>query len=248
MSDSKTPSHESKLYHDMASWYERVFERFFGQRILDTLDALQIPAGAEVLELGVGTGLSLQAYPSSCRLTAVDLSESMLDVARAKVDANGWHHVQLRQMDATSLDFPDDHFDYVNAFHLVTVVPDHQKLLSEMIRVCKPGGTLVVINHFQSPRRWVSFWVNLIDPVTRPLGWSTRLSLQQFVGQANVRVRRRYKTAWRSLFTVMIAETLSKTGQSIDETGAATARRPTRAAHAVSSADRERSSANAMSL
>jgi phosphatidylethanolamine/phosphatidyl-N-methylethanolamine N-methyltransferase len=190
----------------MAIWYERVFERFFGKRILATVAALQIPNNARILELGVGTGLSLSAYPNHCQVEAIDLSQSMLSEARKKASDNGWNHICLRQMDATNLDFPDDHFDYVHAFHLVTVVPDHQQLLSEMLRVCKPGGTLVVINHFQSPRRWISFWVNLVDPITRPLGWRTTLSLEQFVGDAKLRVVQRFKTSWRSLFTVVIAK------------------------------------------
>lgn len=206
MSDKQILSHESELYHGMASWYERVFERFFGQRIHDTVSGLVIPADAKVLELGVGTGLSLPSYPTDCQVMAIDLSDSMLGEARRKVDKCGWDHIDLRQMDATELDFPDNHFDFVNAFHLVTVVPDHQKLISEMVRVCKPGGTMVIINHFQSPRPWVSFWVNLVDPITRKMGWSTRLSLKEFLGSAKLKVRRRYKTNWRSLFTVVVAE------------------------------------------
>jgi phosphatidylethanolamine/phosphatidyl-N-methylethanolamine N-methyltransferase len=202
----KTHLHESKLYHDLAKWYERVFERFFGKRILSTLAGLDIPNDARILELGVGTGLSLSAYPSHCHVDAIDLSQSMLREAASKATNNGWDHICLRQMDATNLDFPDDHFDFVHAFHLVTVVPDHQKLLSEMLRVCKPGGTLVVINHFQSPRRWISMWVNLVDPITRPLGWRTTLSLEQFFGDAKLRVAKRFKTSWRSLFTVVIAK------------------------------------------
>ena len=206
MSVNETLSHESELYHGMASWYERVFERFFGKRIHDTLSTLDIPADSRVLELGVGTGLSLPSYPTDCHVSAIDLSESMLGEARGKLKRCGWTHIDLRQMDATSLDFPDNHFDFVNAFHLVTVVPDHQKLMSEMLRVCKPGGTLVIINHFQSPRPWVSCWVNLVDPITRRMGWSTRLSLEDFLGDSKLKIRRRYKTAWRSLFTVVVAE------------------------------------------
>lgn len=222
MSIGKTHSHESKLYHEMAKWYERVFERFFGQRILDTVSALDVRDDARVLELGVGTGLSLSAYPTDCRVDAIDLSESMLGQAREKSIANGWDHIFLQQMDATNLEFPDNHFDFVHAFHLVTVVPDHQKLLSEMTRVCKPGGTVVIINHFQSPRRWVSFWVNLVDPITRPMGWRTTLSLEQFMGDASLRVDRRFKTSWNSLFTVVIAK--KESPSAVNET----ARRPSR--------------------
>ena len=201
----ETRSHESKLYHELAKWYERIFDRFFRRRIHDTIASLEIPSGARVLELGVGTGLSLPAYPRNCHVDAIDLSESMLNEALEKAECNNWDHIHLQQMDATNLNFPDAYFDFVNAFHLVTVVPDHQKLVREMIRVCKPGGTLVIINHFQSPRRWIARWVNLIDPITRHLGWRTTLSLDQFLGDAEVSVRKRFKTSWRSLFTIVIA-------------------------------------------
>ena len=228
MGDKTTLSHESELYHGMASWYERVFERFFGQRIHDTISQLEFSAGSQVLELGVGTGLSLSSYPTDCHVTAIDLSESMLSEARRKVSTCGWQHIELRQMDATQLDFPDNHFDFVHAFHLVTVVPDHQKLISEMLRVCKPGGTMVIINHFQSPRPWVACWVNLIDPITRKMGWSTRLSLQEFLGNAKLRVHRRYKTTWRSLFTVVVAEKDGDVGESIKRSSVRNPNRKTR--------------------
>ncbi len=158
--------HESKLYHQFVHWYERVFERLLRTRIVDTVRSLNIPARARVLELGVGTGLSLSAYPRHADVIAVDLSCHMLTEAERKVEKSSWSHITVQQMDATKLEFADVSFDYVMAFHLVTVVPEHQRLLSEMIRVCKPNGTIVIINHFRSPRRWVSRFVDLVNPVT----------------------------------------------------------------------------------
>lgn len=213
MSDGETRSpepHESSLYHRFAHWYERVFERFFRARIVDTVRSLNIPAGARVLELGVGTGLSLSAYPQHADVTAVDLSSQMLAKARHKVEQAGWSHITVQQMDATQLEFADESFDYVTAFHLVTVVPEHQRLLDEMIRVCKPNGTIVIINHFRSPRRWVSCFVDLINPLTVRLGWRTTLGLNEFLDAAPLEVERVFKTSVRSLFTVVIAQKKEK--------------------------------------
>ena len=197
--------HESKLYHQFVHWYERVFERLLRTRIVDTVRSLNIPAGARVLELGVGTGLSLSAYPQHADVIAVDLSCNMLTEAERKVEQSSWSHITVQQMDATKLEFADENFDYVMAFHLVTVVPEHQRLLSEMIRVCKPNGTIVIINHFRSPRRWVSRFVDLVNPLTVRLGWRTTLGLQEFLGAAPLEVQQVFKTAFRSLFTVVIA-------------------------------------------
>jgi phosphatidylethanolamine/phosphatidyl-N-methylethanolamine N-methyltransferase len=216
MSSGETRSHEpheSELYHQFANWYERVFERFFRPRIVDTVRSMNIPSGARVLELGVGTGLSLSAYPQHADVTAVDLSDHMLAKAERKVEQSGWAHVELQQMDATKLEFADENFDYVTAFHLVTVVPEHQRLLSEMIRVCKPNGTVVIINHFRSPRRWVSHFVDLVNPITVRLGWRTTLGLKEFLGDLPLEVQRVFKTSFRSLFTVVIARKIGDPGE-----------------------------------
>jgi phosphatidylethanolamine/phosphatidyl-N-methylethanolamine N-methyltransferase len=215
MSNAETRSHEpheSKLYHQFVHWYERVFERFFRTRILQTVRSLNIPAGARVLELGVGTGFSLSAYPQHAEVIAVDLSIPMLTAAQRQVEQSGWSHITVRQMDATKLEFADESFDYVTAFHLVTVVPEHQRLLGEMIRVCKPNGTIAVINHFRSPHRWVSSFVDLVNPLTVRLGWRTTLGLQEFLGAAPLEVQRIFKTSFRSLFTVVIAKKMVDCG------------------------------------
>ncbi len=219
MSGGKTLAsepHQSKLYHQFAQWYERVFERFFQARILETLRTVNIPAGARVLELGSGTGLSFAAYPEHADVTAIDLSSHMLAEAREKLERADLSHIKLQQMDATRLEFADESFDYVTAFHLVTVVPDHLRLLSEMLRVCKPNGTVVIINHFRSERRWVSFFVDLLNPLTVWLGWRTTLSLQEFLGDAPLDVRRVFKTSFRSLFTVVIANKSANTGPRLE--------------------------------
>ena len=108
-------------------------------------------------------------------------------------------------MDALHMDFPDDSFDFVTAFHVVTVVPDPHKLVEEMARVCKPDGQVVIINHFSSPRKVIRKVVNLVDPLTRRLGWSTRLSLDDAINDAPLSLEHRYKTSPWSLFTVVEA-------------------------------------------
>lgn len=197
--------HESKIYSEFSHLYDKIFQRVFFPRIARVVDSLRIPQGARVLELGVGTGLSLSAYPAHCEVLGIDLSREMLDQAAEKVRRQGWRHIALRQMDALNLEFPDDSFDYVTAFHVVSVVPDATRMMDEAQRVCRPGGALIIINHFRSERPLVGSLVGLADPLTRRLGWRTTLRMVDVFNGAPVTVEQRYKTSPRSLFTVVVA-------------------------------------------
>jgi phosphatidylethanolamine/phosphatidyl-N-methylethanolamine N-methyltransferase len=197
--------HRSKIYAEFSHLYDIIFQRIFFPRIASVIKSLHIQPGARVLEVGVGTGLSLRAYPTHCDVVGIDLAQNMLDQADEKIRDQGWRHITLRQMDALNLAFPDDSFDYVMAFHVVSVVPDATKLLEEARRVLRPNGTLVIINHFRSERPIIGSLVEMADPVTRKLGWRTTLRLVDMFNGAPVAIERQYKTSPRSLFTVVIA-------------------------------------------
>lgn len=197
--------HESKIYSEFSHLYDRIFQRIFYPRIARVVTSLHIPPGGRVLELGVGTGLSLSAYPAHCEVVGIDLAQDMLDQAAEKVRQHGWRHVRLRRMDALHLEFPPDSFDYVMAFHVVSVVPDAPRLMQEARRACRPGGRIVIINHFRSERPLIGSLVDLVDPVTRKLGWRTTLKLVDVLDGVAVSVEQRYKTSPRSLFTVLVA-------------------------------------------
>ncbi len=197
-------SHQSRLYSDYSHLYERIFTRVCRPHIHSTIESLGIERGARVLEVGVGTGLSLSAYPAHAEVTGIDIAHGMLVQAERKVNEHGWEHVRLRQMDGLHMDFPDESFDYVTAFHVLSVVRDPEGLVREMLRVSKSHGTVVIINHFRSERKWLAPFVDLFDPVTRRLGWRTTIRLSEVVDGAPLRVRRRFKTSARSLFTVVV--------------------------------------------
>jgi phosphatidylethanolamine/phosphatidyl-N-methylethanolamine N-methyltransferase len=198
-------AHQSKLYYELAHIYDLVFDRVFSTRIEGVVGSLNIEPGAKVLEVGVGTGLSFAAYPTHCQVTGIDLAPDMLEKARTKIDRNGWRHLQVAEMDALDLKFADDSFDYGMAFHVVSVVPDAQCLLREMIRVTKPGATVVIINHFRSAHRFLAALDTLIEPLTLRLGWHT-LRLDEVLGQLPLRISRQYKTSRHSLFTIVIGK------------------------------------------
>ena len=209
MNREDSSSQDGVLYSQLSHFYERVFDRVLGPRIRWTIRSLNIPPGARVLELGVGTGLSLEAYPDTAQVTAIDLSADMLEQAEEKVQQSGWRHITLQQMDALDLDLPDAAFDYVMAFHVASVVPDPDQFMREAVRVLKPDGITVIINHFRSENRLLAPVVDLLNPLTRRIGWRTDLRYTDLVEKHPLNVQDRFKTSRPSLFTVVVAEKVS---------------------------------------
>lgn len=199
----RAPAHESRLYAELSPLYDRVFTRIFAPRLQRTVTLLRIPPGARVLEVGVGTGLSLEAYPHHCRVTGIDLAPDMLARARDKIARQGWRHLEVMEMDAQNLAFADDSFDYATAFHVISVVPDARRLLREVVRVTRPGATIAIVNHFRSRHRILATLDRLFEPVSRRLGWIT-LDRRTVFEDLPVEVLDEYKTSPTSLFTILL--------------------------------------------
>ena len=198
--------HESKIYSEFSHLYEKIFSPFFEKRIHTVIKNLQISPGAKVLEVGIGTGMSMAAYPSHCEVTGVDLAADMLEKAQEKAYENGWRHFHLMEMDALNLKFPDNAFDYVLSFHVISVVPDPVRMMHEIHRVCKPGGSIVIINHFRSTKPVIGPLVGALTPITRYLGWDASLRLSEAFAGVPVHIERCFKTSPFSLFTVVVAQ------------------------------------------
>ncbi len=125
-----------------------------------------------VLEVGVGTGLALPWYAPHLRVTGIDYSAEMLAKAEAKVAEKRLRHVvALRQMDARALDFPDGSFDTVVAMHVISVVPEPEQVLAEMARVCRPGGEIIIVNHFLHDDGPLGAIGQRLAPLANHLGW-----------------------------------------------------------------------------
>lgn len=197
-------AHESKLYSELAHVYDFVFTRIFAPRIHHVIRTLQIPPGSRVLEVGVGTGLSLDAYPEHAQVVGVDLAPDMLEKAEEKVRRNGWRHITLLEMDALDLRFDDNSFDFVTAFHVVSVVPDPKKLMAEIARVAKANATIAIVNHFRSRNRFFAALDRLVEPITLHLGWHT-LDLKEVLEAQPLDDIRVFKLSRYSLFTILVA-------------------------------------------
>src|SRR5690349_20333895 len=129
--------HESRVYSDFAHFYDYFWGWVFSDREHAVIESLNLRPGQRVLEVGVGTGISLDAYPPYVHVVGIDPSRDMLEHAKAKIRENQWRHVELSQGDALNLEMPDEVFDVVCAFHVITVVPDPVRVMREMYRVCK---------------------------------------------------------------------------------------------------------------
>ncbi len=164
-----------RAYARWAPVYDLVFGAVFERGRMAAIEAAELacgPAGGRILEVGVGTGISLPDYARSNRLTGVDLSEPMLRKAQERVEKENLSNVEaLAVMDAEKLALPDDSFDVVVAQYVITAVPNPEATLDEFARVLKPGGEIVLVNHIgaeEGPRRLFEQW---FAPIARRLGW-----------------------------------------------------------------------------
>src|SRR6266568_1745687 len=161
----------AKAYARWAPVYDLVFGAVFDRGRRAAIDAAQ-RRGGRILEVGVGTGISLPDYDRGVRLVGVDLSEPMLRKARARIAAEALAHVEgLAVMDAQRLGFRDAAFDVVVAQYVITVVPDPDATLDEFARVVRPGGEIILVNHIGAEaglRRAFEQW---FAPMARRLGW-----------------------------------------------------------------------------
>src|SRR5262245_8928017 len=150
MAEPVSAERVERVYQRLSGRYDIFFDHVFQPGREQALHALQLRPGDRVLEVGVGTGLVLPLYPHNVEVVGIDLSDAMLAEARERVNRARLRHVALCRMDAAAMEFPDDTFDAVFAPYVISVVPDPFAVMSEIRRVCRPGGRIAVVNHFLS--------------------------------------------------------------------------------------------------
>lgn len=178
-----------KVYRRYAKRYDFYFGALFQPGRKAAIDRMHCQPGERILEVGVGTGLSLPLYPPGVQITGIDISDEMLARARARTARDGLEHVAaLLRMDAEHMHFPDDSFDKVVAMYVVSVVPSPTQLVAEMRRVCRPGGELYIVNHFQHANPLVAGIERLIAPLSRLLGFHPDFPLENFLRETGLEV------------------------------------------------------------
>ena len=183
-----TVEYVEKLYNRYSSFYDLIFGKIFDGGRERAPELLDLFPGAQLLEVGVGTGLSFPMLPKNIEITAIDLSQKMLDRAHKRVESLRMRNVELIKMDATQLEFPVSSFDRVLAAYFISTVPDPVKVVLEMKRVCRSGGYLVFLNHFQYNHPVMGFLEKLVSPLCYRIGFRTDLVLQDLMKECGLEI------------------------------------------------------------
>jgi phosphatidylethanolamine/phosphatidyl-N-methylethanolamine N-methyltransferase len=133
-----------------------------------------------ILEIGVGTGLTLHRYPLTATVTGIDISEEMLDIARRRAKGLAGRKITFSSMDAEKMDFPDRSFDCVVVPYVLSVTPNPEKLVEEIRRVCSVGGRILILNHFSGSRFW---WIleRSVRSLANKIGFRSDFSYQEHI-------------------------------------------------------------------
>ena len=182
--------HIEAVYDSYAGFYDFIFGRVFKSGRERAPILLKLFRGAKILEVGVGTGLSLPHCARHVEFTGIDLSQKMLERGQRRVEALGLRNVDLIKMDATNLQFPENSFDRVLAAYFISTVPDPVKVVCEMKRVCRPGGYLLFLNHFHSDNGVMRLLEKAASPLFYRIGFRTDLDLWDLMETTGLEIDR----------------------------------------------------------
>ena len=179
-----------RTYRLFSGSYDVVFGPVFHLGRKDAVRIANALPNQRILEVGVGTGLSLPFFRADSQVTGIDVSAEMLAKARRRVDRLGLKNVNaLTVMDAESMDFPDNSFDAVMGMYVASVVPNPARFAAEIRRVCRPGGTIVLVNHFASDNGVMWAIEKLLAPLAGFIGFHADFSLDNFLEVSQLSVR-----------------------------------------------------------
>lgn len=181
-----------RTYRRYASGYDFYFGAVLQPGRRKVIERMACRPGERILEVGIGTGLSLPLYPAGVRVTGIDLSPEMLRRAIARKERLGLEQaVGLHCMDAECMDFPDDSFDKVVAMYVVSVAPHPARLVDEMRRVCRPGGDIYIVNHFMQGGSVMNGLKRFMGRFSGQVGFRPNFSLDDFIGETRLDVAER---------------------------------------------------------
>jgi phosphatidylethanolamine/phosphatidyl-N-methylethanolamine N-methyltransferase len=192
-----------RAYRRWAPIYDATFGKVFETGVKQATSIINKQHG-RVLEVGVGTGLSLPYYKQSLKVTGVDLSPDMLMRARERVARHKLHHVEaLLEMDATALQFADYSFDTATAMFVMTVVPDPVQVMNELIRVTKPGGHVVIVNHFSTDKGLRAAVEKRLARFSDILGWRPEFPVETLMVSGKLKLEENRPLKPLGLFTLL---------------------------------------------
>lgn len=192
-----------EAYRRWAPSYDRTFGLIADAGRRDAVEYINSRTGT-VLEVGVGTGLSLPMYARNLQIYGIDLSPHMLERARQRVRELGLNNVKsLQEIDATATPFADGMFDTVVAMYVLTVVPEPERVMLELARVTKPGGAVILVNHF-SQEEGVRGWIeHRLAPFGAKLGWRPVFDFSRVMGAPGLSLVERRALRPLGVFTML---------------------------------------------
>lgn len=170
-----------RVYDLWSRLYDRTFGMVVQKRQRHAMAQLPLKPGDRVLDLGVGTGMTMSWYPRHVKVVGMDLSAGMLTLAAARHQAMKLDHCLLVQADAAEPPFAEQSFDHVLISHTIGVVSDPMRVLRWAAALVRPEGRVVILNHFKSPRPLVAAVENAINPFCMRIGWRSNLSLERLL-------------------------------------------------------------------
>lgn len=194
----------SKCYDVWAYFYDHTFGALVHQRHHAAMSHIRAKPGSLVLDLGVGTGMMLADYPDDITVIGADLSAGMLAKAMGKKNEHNLKHVTLIQANAMFPPLAEHCFDHIMIAHTISVVHEPNKLLLWAQRLVKPGGTIVLLNHFHAQNRLVASIETLTNPIFMKIGWKSDLKLEDCLKGTDLNVQYLFKTSWMDLWQIAV--------------------------------------------
>lgn len=204
MALQRTEESNSRQYDAWAGIYDNTFGRLVRKRQRRAVAELDAKAGERVLDLGVGTGLTLPHYAKGVRVVGIDLSDGMLREADERVKKLGLDHIDLIRADAMHTPFADQSFDHILITHVISVVSNPERLLDEAARLLKPDGRIVVLNHFRSDKKLIAAIETMVNPLCMRIGWRSDLGTECMREHQGLRIDRQLQLTKIDLWKIFV--------------------------------------------